>query len=85
MVRIDMAQYQLDVRRLLCPLPVIRTQQKISDLQAGDELIVIATDPGVKHDIPTWCRLFQHDCLSIHEEKGEIYISIRVSGQRKTD
>ena len=45
----------LNARRLLCPLPVIRTQDKVKQLKAGDQLEVICTDPGVMQDIPTWC------------------------------
>ena len=46
--------HQIDARRLLCPLPVIRTQNAVRKLQKGDELLVIATDPGVMQDIPAW-------------------------------
>ena len=35
----------LDARGLLCPLPVIRTQDKIRKLKIGDVLEVVATDP----------------------------------------
>lgn len=70
--------YELDARRLLCPMPVIRTQNKIRELVSGDKLVVYCTDPGVLQDIPTWCRLNGHQVLSSHQEKGEIIISILV-------
>ncbi|MFI3222576.1 MAG: sulfurtransferase TusA family protein, partial [Methylococcaceae bacterium] len=47
----------LNARRLLCPLPVIRTQDKVKQLKVGDRLEVICTDPGVMQDIPAWCRI----------------------------
>ena len=55
-----MAHHQLDARRLLCPLPVIRAQQRIETLVPGDTLDVICTDPGAKLDIPAWCRVHGH-------------------------
>ena len=68
----------LDVRRLLCPLPVIRVQDKIQELNNGDILQVICTDPGVKHDIPAWCRIHGHSLQSIEDHEKEILITIRV-------
>jgi tRNA 2-thiouridine synthesizing protein A len=74
-----MAEHTLDCRRLLCPLPVIRTQNKIKQMQHGEELLVIASDPGVKADIPAWCRINGHLVLSIEESATprEIRIHIR--------
>lgn len=54
---------ELDARRLLCPLPVIRTQNALKVLPAGALLRVTCTDPGTLHDIPTWCRLNGHVVL----------------------
>ena len=53
----------LNAQRLLCPLPVIRTQDKVKQLKAGDLLEVICTDPGVMQDIPAWCRLNGHKVI----------------------
>ena len=59
-----MARATLDARRLLCPLPVIRTQDRIKGLAPGDTLEVTCTDPGTLHDIPAWCRLNGHRIAS---------------------
>ena len=64
---------QLDARRLLCPLPVIRVQDLVAKLTAGTELEVVCTDPGVLNDIPAWCRLFGHEVL-LAEQRGDDYI-----------
>lgn len=73
-----MIQDSLNVRRLLCPLPVIRTQDKIKTLQPGDQLTVIATDPGVVHDIPAWCRINGHNVLAVRQEDRDYVIEIEV-------
>ena len=77
MARIDR---ELDARRLLCPLPVIRAQDAIADMQSGDRLRVVATDPGVKNDIPAWCRINGHRVESMDEQDDEIVITIEVEG-----
>ena len=68
----------LDARRLLCPLPVIRTQDAIKNLQDGDHLEVVCTDPGAKLDIPTWCRINGHAVLETRATEDEIVIIIQV-------
>jgi tRNA 2-thiouridine synthesizing protein A len=73
-----MSQHTLDARRLLCPMPVIRTQNKVKELQPGDILEVTCTDPGVKSDIPAWCRINGHKYLSAREEGDEIIIQVEV-------
>ncbi|MBF0264953.1 MAG: sulfurtransferase TusA family protein [Gammaproteobacteria bacterium] len=59
----------VNARRLLCPMPVIRTQNAIEELKPGDELKVICTDPGTLHDIPSWCRINGHEVKEVEEEK----------------
>lgn len=76
-----MRHHVLDVRRMLCPLPVIRTQDAIKDLKTGDRLEVVCTDPGALHDVPTWCRVHGHAVLETQTRDHEITILIEVCGR----
>lgn len=69
---------RLDARALICPMPVIRTQEFIRQLGPGEEFEVIATDPGALQDIPAWCRVHGHEVLDAVEIGREIVIWIRV-------
>ncbi|AUM12417.1 sulfurtransferase TusA family protein [Ketobacter alkanivorans] len=73
-----MTQHELDARGLLCPMPVIKTQNVIQQLAQGDRLRVLATDPGVLHDIPAWCRVNGHKLISSKEQEQEIEVIIEV-------
>lgn len=73
-----MREHTLDTRGLLCPMPVIKTQNAIRTLAAGDILTVLATDPGVLHDIPAWCRINGHQVLDHTQEGRDIRIRIAV-------
>ena len=73
----DQAQL-LDARNLLCPMPVIKTQNRVQEMNAGQVLHVQCTDPGAKQDIPAWCRINGHEVVDIQEQDGLIEISIRV-------
>lgn len=68
----------IDARYLLCPLPVIRTQDTVAGLQAGTTVRVLCTDPGVIHDIPAWCRVHGHEVRGIDRQGDEIVITITV-------
>lgn len=69
---------QIDARRLLCPMPVIRTQDAVKQLKQGDQLEIICTDPGALLDIPAWCRINGHKVISSNKLNGEIRIIIEV-------
>ena len=73
-----MSEYELDARRLLCPLPVIRTQDKVKQLQQGDVLSVTCTDPGVMQDIPAWCRINGHKVLKTQAGEYEYIITLEI-------
>lgn len=73
-----MSTHQLDVTGLLCPLPVIRTQDRVATLRQGDVLFVHCTDPGALLDIPAWCRIHGHELLSTQESEEEVLVCIRV-------
>lgn len=75
-----MTRHTLDARRLLCPLPVIRTQNAMKALAPGDLLEVTATDPGVLQDIPAWCRINGHRVVASRRDGPDIVVEIEVGG-----
>jgi TusA-related sulfurtransferase len=76
-----MATHTLDARRMLCPMPVIRAQNRIKTLEKGDILEVTCTDPGAKNDVPAWCRINGHEVVGIETQDDEIIIKIAVGGE----
>ena len=73
-----MSKHRVDARNLLCPLPVIRCQDKVNELQSGEQVEVICTDPGALNDIPAWCRINGHTVLEIQQQEREIHIMVEV-------
>ena len=76
-----MAHFKLDARRMFCPMPVIRTQDKIKELKPGDILEVTCTDPGALNDIPAWCRINGHIILETKEINDEVIVQIEVCAE----
>ena len=73
-----MSDYQLDARNSLCPMPVIKAQNKVNELQPGDTLEITCTDPGALNDIPAWCRINGHQVIDTKEVGSEVVIRIQV-------
>lgn len=73
-----MSHYELDARRMLCPMPVIKTQNRVKELVEGDTLDVICTDPGALSDIPAWARINGHTIMSSSEKDDELIITVLV-------
>lgn len=73
-----MSNTRVDARNLLCPMPVIRTQDAVAGCAPGDRVSVWCTDPGVVYDIPAWCRVHGHAVCNIKREENEIIIEIQV-------
>ena len=77
-----MSRYQVDARRLLCPMPVIRLQNRVAELQPGDEVEVVCTDPGALNDIPAWCRINGHRVVATRQEGNEVIIEVEVGSEQ---
>jgi tRNA 2-thiouridine synthesizing protein A len=69
--------HKIDVRRLLCPLPVIRLGEAINVAIIGDTIEMRATDKGVLHDIPAWSRVHGHEVISTEEKTDEIILIVK--------
>lgn len=70
----------VDARGLLCPMPVIRVQDAIAKLAPGAIVQLLATDPGVRADVPAWCRVHGHNVEAVREEDDTLQVDIRVGG-----
>ena len=47
---------ELDTRGLNCPLPILKAKKALADMQSGDILKVVATDPGSVRDFQAFAR-----------------------------
>jgi len=74
------ADYTLDTQGLICPMPVVKTALKFEELKAGEVLEILATDSGIKEDIPAWCQATGNKFLGLEEENGLIRVYVKKSG-----
>jgi tRNA 2-thiouridine synthesizing protein A len=67
------ADKELDCSGMLCPVPVIKTSKAIKEIQVGQVLKMISTDPGAPPDMVAWARQTGNELLDSHQE-GKKYI-----------
>lgn len=67
----------LDCTGLLCPIPVIKTSKAIKEVEVGQVLKVIATDPGFPADMDAWARQTGHEALANTQEDDKFVFYVR--------
>ena len=68
---------EVDARRLLCPMPVIRLQNCINQQPPGTSVRITCTDPGTMNDIPAWCRINGHTVVRVDELQDDFIFLVR--------
>ena len=63
----------LDCSGMLCPVPVIKTSKAIKEMQIGQVLKMVSTDPGAPPDMVAWARQTGNELLDSHKE-GDKFI-----------
>lgn len=71
----------LDVKGLNCPLPILRTKMALSDLEPGQVIHVLATDPHSVVDFKAFCARTGHELVHLIEgpEVFEFYVRHRAA------
>lgn len=63
---------EVDARHLNCPLPILRTKKALSQLQSGQILKVMATDPGSQRDFQAFSRQTGNELVG-SSQSGEVW------------
>jgi TusA-related sulfurtransferase len=67
----------MDLKGLPCPQPVIKVSKGIKEIQVGQILEAITTDPGALSDFPAWARTSGNEILKTDQEGGLIKFTIK--------
>ena len=67
----------LDLKGLLCPIPVVKIARAIKEVEVGQTIEAVASDPGVLADIPAWCRSTGNELVSMDRENKTIKFLVR--------
>lgn len=59
---------ELDVKGLNCPLPILRTKKALAEMESGQVLHVLATDPGSVKDFAAFARQTGNELIEQKQE-----------------
>ncbi len=67
----------IDAKGQKCPMPVLLTSRGIKQLEAGQVMLVEATDGGARSDIPSWAKDTGNELIDSTVEDGVYRFFIR--------
>ncbi len=67
----------MDLKGLPCPQPVIKVSKGIKDIEVGQVLEAVTTDPGSLADFPAWARTSGNEILKTDQESEVIRFLIK--------
>ena len=68
---------ELDARGLNCPLPILRAKKALNDMQSGQVLKIVATDPGSVRDFQAFAKQTGNELLSQSEAEKEFVFFLK--------
>ena len=75
---------RVDARQMICPMPLLKLKQALNQVNDGEVVSLLATDPTSKRDIVAYATLAHHQ-VSCEEEDGDItFMVIKNIGLNKS-
>lgn len=68
-------QREIDTRGLNCPLPILKAKKALAEMQSGELLKVVATDPGSLRDFQAFSRQTGNELVK-QETAGAEFIHV---------
>ncbi len=67
----------MDLKGLPCPMPVVKVSKGINEIEVGQVLQAISTDPGSLTDFPAWARTSGNEIVKTDQSDDEITFYIK--------
>ena len=71
------ADKSLDCMGLYCPMPIVKTAERMKSLAPGEVLEVVADDIGIKQDMKAWCEATGNELVGVVDSNGEIKVYVK--------
>ncbi len=69
--------HTVDLRGLKCPTPIVKLNEEFRALDAGAELIAVASDRAFELDVQAWCRRTGHELLALEHDEQTLTARLR--------
>jgi len=67
----------MDLKGLACPMPVVKVSKGIKEVEVGQVIEAVTTDPGSLSDFPAWAKTSGNEILKTDQSEGVIKFYIR--------
>jgi tRNA 2-thiouridine synthesizing protein A len=67
----------LDLKGLACPMPVVKVSKGIKDVEVGEVIEALTTDPGSLTDFPAWAKTSGNEIVKTDQSDEVIKFYIR--------
>ncbi len=67
----------LDLTGLACPMPVVKISKAIKEVNSGDVVEAITSDPGALTDFPAWARTSGNEIIKTDTEGNNTHFFIK--------
>ena len=71
------ATKEIDTRGLNCPLPILKAKKVLADMESGEVLKVISTDPGSTRDFQAFARQTGNELVGQSTEQADFIHLLR--------
>ena len=65
------ADKTLDLKGLACPMPVVKISKGIKEVEVGQVVEAVTTDPGSLTDFPAWAKTSGNEIVKT-EQDGDV-------------
>jgi tRNA 2-thiouridine synthesizing protein A len=73
----DSPKLSLDLKGLLCPMPVVKIAQAMKQVQIGELVEAVATDAGVMADMPAWARTSGNELVELEKREKDFRFVVK--------
>ena len=67
----------MDLKGLPCPMPVVKVSKGIKEVDLGQVVEAITTDPGSLADFPAWAKTSGNEIVETVQDDGTIRFFIK--------
>ena len=67
----------MDLKGLPCPMPVVKVSKGIKEVELGQVLEAVTSDPGSLADFPAWAKTSGNEILRTDQDNGQITFFIK--------
>jgi TusA-related sulfurtransferase len=65
---------EVDARGLNCPLPILRAKKALADMESGQILKVLATDPGSQRDFAAFSKQTGNEIVDTSTTPDKVFV-----------